>query len=72
MDNNNSMNYNQGGEVRPGGNYQEFPDGTRRMVRFTSPPQPSFDNEEMRGSMQQLLGQNVGEYVCPLYTYRCV
>ena len=23
----------------------------------------SFDNEEMRGSMQQILGQNVGEYV---------
>lgn len=63
MDNNNSMNYNQGGEVRPSGNYQEFPDGTRRMVSFTSPPQPSFDNEEMRGSMQQILGQNVGEYV---------
>lgn len=32
--------------------------------QFTSPlVQPSFDTEEMRGSMQQILAENVGEYV---------
>ena len=30
---------------------------------FNTPPQPSFDSEEMRGSMQAILAQNVGEYV---------
>lgn len=61
---NNSMNYgSNGGEMRPSNYYQEFPDGTRRMTNFTTPPQQSFDNEEMRGSMQQILAENIGEYV---------
>ena len=32
--------------------------------QFQSPTvQPTFDSEEMRGSMQQILAENVGEYV---------
>lgn len=35
-----------------------------REGQFQSPLiQPSFDSEEMQGSMQQILAQNVGEYV---------
>lgn len=30
---------------------------------FTTPPQQLFDNEEMRGSMQRILADNIGEYV---------
>jgi hypothetical protein len=30
---------------------------------FTTPEQQTFDNEEMRGSMQQMLADNIGEYV---------
>ena len=33
------------------------------MFGFNSPPQQSFYTEEMRGSMQNILAQNVGEYV---------
>lgn len=44
-------------------NYQELPDGTRRMYSFNTPPQPTFDNEEMIGSIQRMLSENIGEYV---------
>lgn len=30
---------------------------------FTTPPPIDFDSEEMRGSMQKILSENVGEYV---------
>lgn len=30
---------------------------------FTSPPQQVFDSQEMKGSMQLILSQNIGEYV---------
>ncbi len=30
---------------------------------FVTPPQQDFNNEEMRGSMQNLLSDNLGEYV---------
>ena len=30
---------------------------------FSSPPQQSFDNPEMIGSMQAILSHNIGEYV---------
>lgn len=30
---------------------------------FTTPPQQDFNTEEMRGSMQNLLSDNLGEYV---------
>lgn len=30
---------------------------------FHTPPQQTFDNEEMRGSLQKILAENIGEYV---------
>lgn len=30
---------------------------------FTTPPQMDFNSEEMRGSMQKILSENIGEYV---------
>lgn len=33
------------------------------MFGFNSPPQENFNTDEMRGSMQNILSQNVGEYV---------
>ena len=43
--------------------YQKNPDGSTQMLSFTTPPQQSFDTEEMRGSMQNVLASNIGEYV---------
>ncbi len=47
----------------PTSNYMRTADGGSRMFGFTSPPQENFNTEEMRGSMQNILSQNVGEYV---------
>lgn len=33
------------------------------VPEFTSPPQQTFDSPEMKGSMQLILSQNIGEYV---------
>lgn len=46
-----------------GTSYQQFQDGSSRMGDFHTPPQPDFDTEEMIGSMQRILAQNVGNYV---------
>lgn len=43
--------------------YEHYPDGSNKVLNFTTPPQESFDSEEMRGSMQKILSDNVGEYV---------
>ena len=43
--------------------HEEFSDGSSRMNNFNAPPQQTFDNEEMRGSMQRILADNIGEYV---------
>lgn len=47
--------------------YQEHmrqnPDGTSTCYNFQSPPQQQFDSDEMRGSMQKILADNIGEYV---------
>lgn len=48
--NNNPMN----------GNMNNVP---RYNVMFQTPPQQNFNTEEMRGSMQNILAQNIGEYV---------
>ncbi len=42
---------------------QELPGGSRRVLDFTTPPQRSFDSEEMKGSLQRILAENIGEYV---------
>lgn len=55
---------NMDGRKIPVRNYVEnFPDGSRKMLEFHTPPQQSFDNEEMRGSMQHILAENIGEFV---------
>lgn len=43
--------------------FHEGPDGTRSFDNFVTPPQMSFDTEEMMGSMQQILAKNIGQYV---------
>lgn len=43
--------------------YQQTDDGGSRTDNFYHPPQESFDSEEMRGSMQAILSQNIGAYV---------
>lgn len=49
--------------LRARNDFQELPDGSRTMDNFNTPPQPSFDTEEMRGSMQAILSDNIGQYV---------
>lgn len=43
--------------------FQEMADGAARTDNFNHPPQDSFDSEEMRGSMQAILADNIGGYV---------
>ena len=43
--------------------YAQTGDGGSELDNFHSPPQPPFDSEEMRGTMQAILAQNIGEYV---------
>ena len=47
----------------PGEEMRQYSDGTKTTFGFTVPPQEPFDSEEMRGSMQQALAENIGEYV---------
>lgn len=42
---------------------QMYPDGSAVFDNFNSPPQRSFDTEEMIGSMQYILAQNIGQFV---------
>lgn len=43
--------------------FESTADGGSELDNFHSPPQPSFDSEEMRGSMQAILADNIGNYV---------
>jgi len=43
--------------------YNQNSDGSSTLYGFYSPPQQNFDTDEMRGSMQQILANNIGEYV---------
>lgn len=38
-------------------------DGAAQMDNFEHPAQEVFDSEEMRGSMQMILSQNIGNFV---------
>ncbi len=49
--------------VRSRKDFEEMENGGSHMDNFQHPPQPSFDSEEMRGSMQAILSQNIGSYV---------
>lgn len=50
-------------DVEEYGEYATMPDGSTATRNFTTPPQNSFDGEEMIGSMQKILADNIGEYV---------
>lgn len=43
--------------------YMAEADGAAAMDNFEHPVQESFDSEEMRGSMQMILAQNIGNFV---------
>lgn len=43
--------------------YRQGTDGASRLDNFYHPPQESFDSEEMRGSMQMILADNIGQFV---------
>lgn len=64
MDRNNNWDRSPGmRRLRNRKDFQEMEDGSSQLDNFYHPPQPSFDSEEMRGSMQAILSQNVGQYV---------
>lgn len=43
--------------------YMAEADGAAVMDNFEHPVQETFDSEEMRGSMQMILAQNIGNFV---------
>ncbi len=43
--------------------FEEMADGSGHTDNFNHPPQENFDGEEMRGSMQAILSDNIGNYV---------
>ena len=43
--------------------YAQTGDGGSELDNFHSPPQPPFNSEEMRGTMQAILADNIGNYV---------
>jgi len=49
--------------LRRRADYTCTPEGEGEMDNFHHPPQPTFDSEEMRGSMQMILSQNIGNFV---------
>ena len=49
--------------LRHRSDFHESADGGRELDNFSTPPQEKFDSEEMRGSMQAILAQNIGSYV---------
>lgn len=55
--------HSQMDRLRSRSDFSEEADGSRRMDNFNTPPQPVFDSEEMKGSMQAILSQNIGAYV---------
>jgi hypothetical protein len=53
-------NNNNNNRMPPNNNERPLSD---HVPEFQSVPQQNFDTEEMRGSMQYILAQNIGEYV---------
>ena len=43
--------------------FQIMENGNMYLDNFTHPPQEVFDSEEMRGSMQMILSENIGQFV---------
>ena len=64
MDRNNRQNNMPGmRRLKNRTDFQEIEDGASQLDNFYHPPQQSFDSEEMRGSMQMILAQNIGQFV---------
>lgn len=64
MDGTNHWNMTPGMQrLRNRTDFHQMEDGAAQMDNFNHPPQPTFDSEEMRGSMQAILSQNIGQYV---------
>lgn len=59
--NNNWNNGNNGGNVSSAGGWLE--NQLRQHPEFKTPPQQTFDSEEMEGSIQKILSENIGAYV---------
>jgi hypothetical protein len=63
------FNYSQADQLSPGKRGTTSQSNSMRSTQgvaapdFTTPPPMDFDSEEMRGSMQKILSDNVGEYV---------
>ncbi len=49
--------------LRRRADYTCTPEGAGEMDNFRHPVQPTFDSEEMQGSMQAILVDNIGNYV---------
>lgn len=45
------------------GNFNQFQMPSRGQNEFQSPPQQSFNSPDMIGSVQKVLGENIGQYV---------
>lgn len=43
--------------------YRQMEDGSSQLDNFYHPVQERFDSEEMRGSMQMILSENIGQFV---------
>ncbi len=69
MNNMNDMNNSMNGQMNGMNNTQELPniqeiiEQNRTRSEFTTPVQQTFNSEEMVGSMQKILSDNIGEYV---------
>ncbi len=68
MDNNENYGYNQSQSRADSFSQQsrdlrEMHESISTYNGFTTPPQQSFDSEEMRGTIQKILADNIGEYV---------
>lgn len=57
--NNNMNNFDNIQRLQDNGTYVNIPEDRT----FNTPAQQNFDSEEMRGSMQKILSDNIGEYV---------
>ena len=71
MDRYHDFNENREAGIKPRQRMECYPENMRGRgmagmdgaTQFKVPPQEKFDSEEMRGSMQQILSQQIGEYV---------
>lgn len=61
--NNNSSGNNMNSSAGVSSNAERLEDLIAGHPEFKTPPQQSFDTEEMEGSIQKILAENIGAYV---------